>query len=101
MNKSISIDARISSNMSVLIFFFRHILVSELVGGKWETQQSVPIRFYEYEASVPGLLSRLKEALGTEEDFVLADSQGLEIIDCDGTKGACVFIFYFCVLCSD
>lgn len=75
---------------------FRNIFLAELIDGKWTPQKSVAIRFYEYEASVPGILSKVQDALGSEDILILTDSQGNEILDTDGTKGACILS-----LCSD
>ena len=49
--------------------------------------ESVAICFFEYESSVPGIMAKAQEALGTEDNFILTDSQGNEIMDTDGTKG--------------
>ena len=41
-------------------------------------------------------MAKAQEALGTEDNVILTDSQGNEIMDTDGTKGAWIL-----PLCSD
>lgn len=47
----------------------------------------VTVRFSEFEACVATITSKVKEALGQQESFILTDSQGNEMIDSDGTRG--------------
>ncbi|KAK0132634.1 hypothetical protein N1851_032502 [Merluccius polli] len=51
----------------------RNLFLADLVDGKWLPQKSVAIRFFEYEASVPGIMVKAQEALGTDENIILTD----------------------------
>ncbi|XP_016397389.1 guanylate-binding protein 1-like [Sinocyclocheilus rhinocerous] len=46
------------------------------------------VRFSEFEASVPGIVSKVKEALGQDDSLILTDGQGKEILDSEGTRGS-------------
>lgn len=52
------------------------------------------MRFSEFESSVSGIVSKVKEALGQEDSLILTDGQGKEIMDSEGTRGI-VNILYF------
>lgn len=52
------------------------------------------VRFSEFESSVSGILSKVKEALGQEDSLILTDGQGKEILDSEGTRGI-INILYF------
>lgn len=47
------------------------------------------IRFHEHEASVPGILAKVQDAIGSEDGMILTDGQGNEILDTEGTKDNC------------
>ncbi|KTF75722.1 hypothetical protein cypCar_00043659 [Cyprinus carpio] len=51
-------------------------------------QKTVVIRFHEHEASVPGILAKVQDAIGSEDGMILTDGQGNEILDTEGTKGS-------------
>lgn len=68
----------------------RNVFLADLVGGKWTPQKTVAIRFHEYEASVPGILAKVQDAIGSEDGMILTDGQGNEILDTEGTKGNCI-----------
>ncbi|KAK2907399.1 hypothetical protein Q8A67_006384 [Cirrhinus molitorella] len=65
-----------------------NVFLADLVGGKWTPQKTVAIRFNEHEASVPGILAKVQDAVGGEEVLILTDGQGNEILDTEGTKGS-------------
>ncbi|XP_032363719.1 uncharacterized protein LOC116677139 [Etheostoma spectabile] len=68
--------------------FVRNVLIAEVLNGKLDTTKMVTVRFSEFEACVATITSKVKEALGQQESFILTDSQGNEIIDSDGTRGS-------------
>ncbi|XP_073715688.1 uncharacterized protein [Misgurnus anguillicaudatus] len=68
--------------------FQRNVFLADLVGGKWTPQKTVAIRFHEHEASVPGILAKVQDAIGSEDGLILTDGQGNEIVDTEGTKGS-------------
>ncbi|KAJ7995669.1 hypothetical protein DPEC_G00246980 [Dallia pectoralis] len=67
--------------------FVRNVFIAEFLNGKLETTKTVTVRFSEFEACVALITSKVKEALGQWESFILTDSQGNAIIDSDGTRG--------------
>ncbi|CAL9699811.1 unnamed protein product [Knipowitschia caucasica] len=58
------------------------------MSGKLETSKMVTVCFSEFEACVSTILSKVKEALGQQESITLTDSQGMKIIDSEGTRGS-------------
>ncbi|XP_029967321.1 uncharacterized protein LOC115402855 [Salarias fasciatus] len=66
----------------------RSIHIGEVVNGRLATSRTVVIRFSEAEATVEGIASKVRDALDSEEDITLTDSQGNEIIDCEGTRNS-------------
>lgn len=71
------------------IFISRNVFLADLVGGKWTPQKTVAIRFHEHEASVPGILAKVQDAIGSEDGMILTDGQGNEILHTEGTKDNC------------
>ncbi|XDV16352.1 hypothetical protein PO909_016106 [Leuciscus waleckii] len=65
-----------------------NVFLADLVGGKWTPQKTLAIRFHEHEASVPGILAKVQDAIGSEDGMILTDGQGNEILDTEGTKGS-------------
>lgn len=61
--------------------------MAEVVEGKLETNQTLTVRFSEFEASVDGMVAKIKQALNRDEDLILTDSQGNQILDSQGTQG--------------
>ncbi|XP_034031122.1 uncharacterized protein LOC117514662 [Thalassophryne amazonica] len=68
--------------------FQRSIYIADLADGKLETSQTLTVRFSEFEATVDGILSKVKEAFQTEDTIVLTDGQGNKIVDSEGTRGS-------------
>ncbi|XP_016307009.1 uncharacterized protein LOC107661756 [Sinocyclocheilus anshuiensis] len=68
--------------------FQRSVFIAEVVDCKLETSKTLTVRFSEFEASVPGIVSKVKEALGQEDSLILTDGQGKEILDSEGTRGS-------------
>ncbi|XP_042600962.1 uncharacterized protein LOC122140639 [Cyprinus carpio] len=68
--------------------FQRNIFIAEPHDGKLETSKTLTVRFSEFESSVSGILSKVKEALGQEDSLILTDGQGKEILDSEGTRGS-------------
>lgn len=48
----------------------------------------VVVRFTKQEASVPSMIAKVKDALGSNEQLILTDHNGVEILDSEGTRGA-------------
>ncbi|XP_023658943.1 uncharacterized protein [Paramormyrops kingsleyae] len=67
--------------------FQRNVFIADVLNGKLETSKMVTVRLSEFEACVPSIVSKVKEALGQEESIILTDSQGNEIMDSEGTRG--------------
>lgn len=70
---------------------FRNVFITEVLNGKLETSKIVTVCFSDFEACVKTITSEVKERerklLGQQETIILADSQGNEIVDSDGTRG--------------
>ncbi|XP_029954714.1 histone acetyltransferase p300-like [Salarias fasciatus] len=64
------------------------IHVAEVVHGKLAVSKTVVINFSEAEATVEGIATKVREALGSEEGFILTDSQGREILDSEDTRSS-------------
>ncbi|XP_076133850.1 uncharacterized protein LOC143116552 isoform X2 [Alosa pseudoharengus] len=77
-----------SSSRSVTKAFQRNVFIGEVLEGKLETSKMVTVRFGEFEACVPSILAKVREALGEQETMILTDSQGNEILDSEGTRGS-------------
>ncbi|KAG7459044.1 hypothetical protein MATL_G00226970 [Megalops atlanticus] len=65
--------------------FQRSLYIADLVDGRPVACQTLVIQFTEMDATVPGILMKVKEALGQDEPLTLTDSQGNEILDTSGT----------------
>ena len=52
---------------------------------KLSTSRTVVIRFLEADASVERITAKVKDALSCDEPLTLTDSQGIEIVDSEGT----------------
>ena len=61
--------------------------MAEVVEGKLETNQTLTVRFFEFEASVDGMVAKIKQALNRDEGLILTDSQGNQILHSQGTQG--------------
>ncbi|CAL8397726.1 unnamed protein product [Boreogadus saida] len=83
-----------TENMSMLLrsvtprSFQRSIQVSELLEGKLVSTRVVIVRFNEAEASVSAILVKLKVAMGGDDDYILTDTLGNEIVESEGTTGS-------------
>ncbi|XP_028460042.1 uncharacterized protein LOC114572532 [Perca flavescens] len=77
-----------SSSRPVTKAFQRNVFIGEILEGKLETSKMVTARFGEFEACVPSILAKVREALGEQEPMILTDSQGNEILDTEGTRGS-------------
>ncbi|XP_029953580.1 uncharacterized protein LOC115392990 [Salarias fasciatus] len=64
------------------------IHVAEVVHGKLAVSKMVVIRFSEAEATVESIATKVREALGSEEGFILTDCQGREILDSEDTRSS-------------
>ncbi|KAK0138164.1 hypothetical protein N1851_025520 [Merluccius polli] len=71
-----------------LKYFTRTVSLGELNNGKLVNSRMVVVRFTELEASVPSIISKVKDALGSVEPLILTDSNGVEILDSEGTRGS-------------
>lgn len=47
---------------------------------------TMPIRFSEADANVHGIIAKVQAAIDSDESYTLTDSQGNEIMDCEGTR---------------
>lgn len=61
--------------------------LAEVLDGRVNPTRMVVIRFFEDEANIEGITSKMHEALGDHEPLVLTDSQGNLILDSEGTRG--------------
>ncbi|XP_076863841.1 uncharacterized protein LOC143516130 [Brachyhypopomus gauderio] len=68
--------------------FQRSVHIADVSDGKLIPAQVVIVRFTESEATVSGILGKVKNVIGRDESLVLTDSQGNEIIDSEGTTGS-------------
>ena len=68
--------------------------MSEVMEGKLISTRVVIVRFTEAEATVSAILVKLKVAMGDEEDYILTDTLGHEIVESEGTTGE-KYIFKF------
>ncbi|KAJ8006701.1 hypothetical protein DPEC_G00109950 [Dallia pectoralis] len=83
--------------------FVRNVFIAEVMNGKLESTKMVTVRFSGFEACVALITSKVKEALGQQESFILTDSHGNEIIDSDGTREAEVAslrVAFACLVCK-
>ncbi len=69
-----------------LWFIPRPVHIGEIVNGKLSTSMTMPIRFSEAEANVDGITAKVQAAIDSDESYTLTDSQGNEIMDCEGTR---------------
>ena len=69
----------------ILRFIPRSIHIAEIVNDKLSTSRTVVIRFLEADASVERITAKVKDALSCDEPLTLTDSQGIEIVDSEGT----------------
>ncbi|KAK5851423.1 hypothetical protein PBY51_002218 [Eleginops maclovinus] len=68
--------------------FQRSIHVAEVVGNRLLTSRMLVIKFMEIEASVEGIVAKVREALGSEDALTLIDSQGNNVLDSEGTRSS-------------
>ncbi|KAA0702124.1 hypothetical protein E1301_Tti007950 [Triplophysa tibetana] len=68
----------------------RTIFLGQLQGEKIVQEKALVIPFEESEASLPTMTFKVKEALamGADENIILTDSQGNQLLDTLGTKGS-------------
>ncbi len=59
--------------------------MSDIVYGKLISTRAVVVRFMEVEATVPIIVEKLRMAMANDEDYVLTDSLGNEILESEGT----------------
>ena len=62
--------------------------MGEFQSGKLVNSRMVVVRFTEQEASVPCMIGKIKDALGSNEPLILTDHNAVEIVDSEGTRGA-------------
>ncbi|XP_076864237.1 uncharacterized protein LOC143516481 isoform X2 [Brachyhypopomus gauderio] len=67
---------------------FKGLCIADVLDGKLIPAQVVIVRFTEREATVSGILGKVKNVIGRDESLVLTDSQENEIIDSEGTTGS-------------
>lgn len=77
-------------------FIFRSVHFADVVDNRLTTSRTLVIRFTEAEATLQGISTKVKEALGTDHLITLTDSQGNKIMDSEGTRSnyltlACCF----------
>ncbi|CAL8327643.1 unnamed protein product [Gadus morhua 'NCC'] len=48
----------------------------------------VMVRFAECEASLPGIATKVQDAIGSHEPLILTDAQGNAIVESEGTTGS-------------
>ncbi|XP_039542773.1 uncharacterized protein LOC120489757 isoform X2 [Pimephales promelas] len=68
-------------------YFTRTVSLGEVRSGKLVNSRMVVVRFTEQEASVPSMIAKVKDALGSTEQLILTDHNGVEILDSEGTRG--------------
>ena len=61
--------------------------MSDIVDGKIVSTKVVVVRFVEAEATVPVMLENVKFAMANDEEYILTDSVGNEIMESEGTSG--------------
>ena len=66
---------------------YRSVHVSDIVDGKIVSTKVVVVRFVEAEATVPVMLENVKFAMANDEEYILTDSVGNEIMESEGTSG--------------
>jgi len=66
---------------------FRTVYKADMVDGKLQPINMLVVRFGETEATVSVIAAKVKEALGSDEEFVLTDIKGTQIVDSEGTTG--------------
>ncbi|XP_044218863.1 uncharacterized protein LOC122989899 [Thunnus albacares] len=71
-----------------LKYFTRAVSLAELQSGKLVNSRMVVVRFTEQEASVPSMIAKVKDALGSNKQLILTDHNGVEILDSQGTGGS-------------
>lgn len=67
--------------------YYRAIHVSEVMEGKLVSTRVIMVRFVEAEASVSVILEKPKVAMGDDDDYILTDTLGNEIVESEGTTG--------------
>jgi hypothetical protein len=65
----------------------RSVYLAEVVGGKLNPSRMVMVRFAECEASLPGIATKVQDAIGSHEPLILTDAQGNAIVESEGTTG--------------
>ncbi|XP_031153404.1 uncharacterized protein LOC116048424 [Sander lucioperca] len=70
-----------------LKYFTRTVSLGEVQSGKLVNSRMVGVRFTEQEASVPSMIAKVKDALGSNEQLILTDHNGVEILDSEGARG--------------
>ncbi|KAL7862023.1 hypothetical protein SRHO_G00134640 [Serrasalmus rhombeus] len=68
--------------------FQRSVHLADLKEGKLIPTRVIVLRFTEVEANVPTMLDKVREALDSEESFVLTEAQDSEVLDTEGTRGS-------------
>jgi len=81
-------------NLNVVVLNSRTVSLGEVRSGKLVNSRMVVVRFTEQEASVPSMIAKVKDALGSTEQLILTDHNGVEILDSEGTRGAPFVQFY-------
>lgn len=81
-------------NLNLVVLNSRTVSLGEVQSGKLVNSRMVVVRFTEQEASVPSMIDKVKDALGSNEQLILTDHNGVEILDSEGTRGASFEQFY-------
>ena len=80
--------------------YYRSIHVADVMEGKLFSSRVVMVRFVEAEASVSVILEKLKVAMGDDDNYVLTDTLGNEIVESEGTTGEYIFFKFNFHLCQ-
>ncbi|XP_073805110.1 uncharacterized protein isoform X2 [Danio rerio] len=70
-------------------YFSKTVSLGEFQNSKLDTSKMVVIKFTEQEATVPILMAKVKDAMGTNDTVILTDHNAVEILDFFlGTRGS-------------
>ena len=73
--------------LNVVVLNSRTVSLGDLQSGKLVNSRMVVVRFTEQEATVPSMIAKVKDAMGSNEPLILTDHNGVEILDSEGTRG--------------
>lgn len=65
----------------------RYVFIAELSQGTLKPAHMVVLRLFQFEATTTGILSKMHDALQSDDPLILTDAQDNEIVDSEGTRG--------------